>query len=230
MNVAVIPARGGSKRIPRKNIRDFCGKPMIAWPIEVAKESELFDHIIVSTDDEEIANVANSCGAEVPFMRPEELSDDYTGTMEVIGHAVSWMHEQDWKPEAVCCIYATSVFLTIDDLKKGFETISTGNWSYAFSVTDFEYPIFRSFKEHPDGGVEMFYPENFEKRSQDLPIVLHDATQFYWGKPSAWLNNLKMFERHSYPVKIPRWRVQDIDTEDDWKRAELLFKTINQKV
>ena len=225
MNVAVIPARGGSKRIPRKNIKEFCGKPMIAWPIEVAKESGLFEHIIISTDDEEIAEISKSCGADVPFMRPAELSDDYVGTAEVIAHAVSWMHEQGWQVDAVCCIYATSVFLNKDDLVKGFEALNTGKWKYAFSVTDFEYSIFRSFKEIPSGGVEMFFSEYFKKRSQDLPIALHDAAQFYWGKPDAWLSSLKMFERHSYPVIIPRWRVQDIDTEDDWKRAELLFTT-----
>ena len=225
MNVAVIPARGGSKRIPRKNIKEFCGKSMIAWPIDFTKQSNLFDHILVSTDDEEIAEISKSCGADVPFMRPAELSDDYVGTAEVIAHAVSWMHEQGWQVDAVCCIYATSVFLNKDDLVKGFEALNTGKWKYAFSVTDFEYPIFRSFKEIPSGGVEMFFSEYFKKRSQDLPIALHDAAQFYWGKPDAWLSSLKMFERHSYPVIIPRWRVQDIDTEDDWKRAELLFTT-----
>ena len=230
MNVAVIPARGGSKRIPRKNIKQFCGKPMIAWPIEVVKQSKLFDHILVSTDDEEIAEVAKSCGAEVPFMRPTELSNDYAGTTEVIAYAVSWMHEKGMQPEAVCCIYPTSVFLIKDDLIKGFEAIKTGNWQYAFSVTDYEYPIFRSFQKHPDGGVEMFYPEHYESRSQDLPVALHDAAQFYWGKPEAWLKNLKLFDRHSCPVMIPRWRNQDIDTQDDWKRAELLFKTINKQV
>jgi pseudaminic acid cytidylyltransferase len=227
MNVAVIPARGGSKRIPRKNIKEFCGKPMIEWPIEVAKQSKLFDRIIVSTDDEEIAVVAKSCCAEVPFMRPVKLSNDYAGTTEVIAHAVSWMYEQDWKPEAVCCIYATSVFLTKDDLLKGFDALNTGKWQYSFSATDFEYPIFRSFKAHPDGGVEMFFPEHFESRSQDLPEAFHDAAQFYWGKPEAWLKELELFDKHSYPVKIPHWRVQDIDTGDDWKRAVILFKLIN---
>jgi pseudaminic acid cytidylyltransferase len=230
MKIAVIPARGGSKRIPRKNIKEFCGKPMIAWPIEVAKESGLFEHIIISTDDEEIAEISKSCGAEVPFMRSAELSDDYVGTTEVIAHAVSWMQEQKWQLEAVCCIYATSVFLTTEDLEKGFDAMSNGNWSYAFSVTDFEYPIFRSFKENSFGGVEMFFPEHFENRSQDLPIALHDAAQFYWGKPNAWLENLNLFENHSFPVKLPRWRIQDIDTIDDWKWAELLFKMINQQV
>ena len=230
MNVAVIPARGGSKRISRKNIREFCGKSIIAWPIEVAKQSKLFEHILVSTDNEEIAKISKACGAEVPFIRPAELSDDYTGTMEVMAHAGSWMHEKKWQPEAVCCIYATSVFLNTKDLKKGFDALSTGNWSYAFSVTDFEYPIFRSFKEHLDGGVEMYFPDQFKKRSQDLPLALHDAAQFYWGKPDAWLNHIKLFDRHSYPVKIPRWRVQDIDTEDDWAQAEIIFKKLTKEL
>jgi len=226
MNVAIIPARGGSKRIPMKNIRDFCGKPIISWPIDIAKKSGLFDHILVSTDDEEIAEISKSFGAEVPFLRPAELADDYAGTTEVIAHAISWMNEQNCQPTSVCCTYATSVFLTIDDLKKGFEVLNTGKWKYVFSVTDYESSIFRSFKEQANGGLEMIFPEHFEKRSQDLSTALHDAAQFYWGPSDAWINGLKMFERHSCPVKIPRWRVQDIDTEDDWKRAELLFNLI----
>ena len=225
MNVAVIPARSGSKRIRRKNIREFCGKPIIKWPIEVAKKSGLFEHIIISTDDEEIAEVSRSCGVEVPYIRPVELSDDHAGITEVMAHAVNWMQEQEWRPEAVCCIYPTAVFLIKDDLEKGLETLKTGDWQFTFSVTDFEYPIFRSFKAHPDGGVEMFFREHFETRSQDLPEALHDAAQFYWGKPEAWLNHLTMFDLHSFPIMIPRWRVQDIDTEDDWKRAELVFET-----
>jgi len=224
MNIALIPARGGSKRIPRKNIKEFCGKPMIAWPIDIANKSKLFDRILVSTDDEEIAQVSKLYGAEVPFMRPAKLSDDYVGTTEVVAHAISWMHEQGWKLKGICCIYATSVFLDKDDLYKGMQAINTGKWQYSISVTDFEYPIFRSFKENYNGGLEMLFPEHFDTRSQDLPVSLHDAAQFYWGRPNAWLNNLKMFEHHSYPIFIPRWRIQDIDTNDDWKRAELLFK------
>ena len=127
MNVAVIPARGGSKRIPRKNIKQFCGRPIIAWSIDVAKQSGLFERIIVSTDDKEIAEIAKSCGAEVPFMRSVELSNDYAGTTEVIADAVSWMHEHSWHPEAICCIYPTSVFLLVNDLKKGFDVLSTGS-------------------------------------------------------------------------------------------------------
>jgi pseudaminic acid cytidylyltransferase len=226
MRIAVIPARGGSKRIPRKNIKKFCGKPMIAWPLEVAKASSLFDHIIVSTDDAEIAGVAQAWGAEVPFVRPAELSNDYAGTTEVIAHATRWAIEQSWSLTEVCCIYATAPFIQVEDLKRGLEALESGNWAYAFSVTESVFPIFRAFHQHPDGGVEMFFPEQFEKRSQDLPVALHDAGQFYWGLPDAWLGLKRLFGRHSMPVIIPKWRVQDIDSEDDWKRAEILQQVL----
>jgi pseudaminic acid cytidylyltransferase len=228
MKIAVIPARGGSKRIPRKNIKDFCGKPMIVWSIEAAKESGLFDHIVVSTDDIEIAEVAKKYGAEVPFMRPAELSNDFTGTTEVIAHATQWALDQSLDVDAVCCIYATAPFVQVTDLKRGLAALQSGNWAYAFTVTDFESPIFRSFKQTAEGGVEMFFPEYFETRSQDLPDALHDVGQFYWGRPSAWLENWRIFDRHSVPIMIPRWRVQDIDTLNDWKRAELMFNQLKE--
>lgn len=226
MKIAVIPARGGSKRIPRKNIRNFCGKPMIAWSIEAAKASSLFDHIIVSTDDAEIADIAKQWGAETPFLRPAELSDDYAGTTEVIAHATQWALDQGFEVEAVCCIYATAPFIRVDDLKRGLAALESGDWAYAFTATDFAAPIFRSFKQNAEGGLEMFYPEYFSARSQDLPIALHDAGQFYWGRPSAWIEGKRIFDRHSIPVVIPRWRVQDIDTQDDWIRAELIFNQL----
>lgn len=226
MKIAVIPARGGSKRIPRKNIKNFCGKPMIAWSIETAKMSGLFDHIIVSTDDSEIAGVAKQWGAEVPFMRPAELSNDYAGTTEVIAHAAQWAMDQGWQMNAVCCIYATAPFIHVDDLKRGLDMLESDDWAYAFTVTDFAAPIFRSFKQTADGGIEMFFPEHFTTRSQDLPVALHDAGQFYWGRPAAWLECKHIFDRHSKPVLIPRWRVQDIDTQDDWERAEILAPII----
>lgn len=224
MKIAVIPARGGSKRIPRKNIRDFCGKPMIAWSIEAARISGLFDHIIVSTDAAEIAEVAKQWGAEVPFMRPAELSDDHAGTTEVIAHATQWALNQNLDLDAVCCIYATAPFIQVDDLKLGLAALESGDWAYAFTVTDFAAPIFRSFKQTAEGGIEMFYPEHFLTRSQDLPVALHDAGQFYWGRPSAWIGGKRVFDRGSIPVVIPRWRVQDIDTMEDWLRAELMFR------
>jgi len=226
MKIAVIPARGGSKRIPRKNIKDFCGKPMIAWSIEAAKNSGLFDRIIVSTDDVEIAEVAKQWGAEVPFMRPVELSNDYAGTTEVIAHATQWALDQGLDLDAVCCIYATAPFVQEADLKRGLEALESGDWAYAFTATDFAAPIFRSFKQNADGGIEMFFPEYFSTRSQDLPTALHDAGQFYWGRPSDWLEGKRIFDRHSVPVIVPRWRVQDIDNWDDWKRAELIFNQL----
>ena len=226
MKIAVIPARGGSKRIPRKNIKDFCGKPMIAWSIEAAKTSGLFDHIIVSTDDVEIAEVAKQWGAEIPFMRPDELSNDYAGTTEVIAHATQWTLDQGLDVDAVCCIYATAPFVQVEDLKRGLKALESGDWAYAFTATDFAAPIFRAFKQFADGGIEMFFPENFSIRSQDLPTALHDAGQFYWGRPSAWLEDKRIFDRHSVPIFIPRWRVQDIDTPDDWNRAELMREAL----
>ena len=226
MNIAIIPARGGSKRIPRKNIKEFCGKPMIAWSIEAAKTSGLFDRIIVSTDDTEIAEVAKQWGAEVPFLRPEELSNDYAGTTEVISHATQWILDQGMDVTAVCCIYASAPFIQVADLKRGLEALNSGDWDYAFTVTDFAAPIFRSFKQNSEGRIEMFFPEHFTTRSQDLPIAFHDAGQFYWGRPKAWLEGKRIFDQHSKPVVIPRWRVQDIDTQDDWERAELLAPII----
>jgi N-acylneuraminate cytidylyltransferase len=226
MKIAVIPARGGSKRIPRKNIKNFCGKPMIAWSIEAAKASDLFDRIIVSTDDAEIAKVATQCGAEVPFMRPAELSNDHAGTTEVIAHAMRWALDHGFDVSAVCCIYATAPLIQVDDLKRGLVALESGEWDYAFSVTDFAAPIFRAFKQAAEGGVEMFFPEHFVTRSQDLPIALHDAGQFYWGRPVAWMEGKRIFDRYSVPIFIPRWRVQDIDDIDDWKRAELLFNQL----
>lgn len=226
MRVAVIPARGGSKRIPRKNIREFSGKPMIAYSINCALQSGLFERVIVSTDDEEIAVVAKKFGAEVPFVRPPSLSDDYTGTTEVIAHAIEFLQNQGETLSAVCCIYATAPFVQAEDIRQGWEALDSGDWDYAFTVTDFAAPIFRSFKQTAEGGLEMFFPEYFATRSQDLPVALHDAGQFYWGRPAAWLEGRRIFDRRSKPVMIPRWRVQDIDTPEDWVRAEILAPII----
>lgn len=228
MNIAIIPARGGSKRIPGKNIKNFCGKPIIAWSIEAAKASGLFEHVLVSTDDAEIAKVAQAWGAEVPFVRPSEIANDYAGTTEVIAHATQWALDQGWPLSAVCCIYATAPFIQIGDLKQGLQRLQSGNWSYAFTVTEFASPIFRSFQQLSDGGIEMFFPNKFPTRSQDLPEALHDAGQFYWGLPSAWIEGRRIYDKHSVPIIIPRWRVQDIDTPDDWLRAEVVHKLLEQ--
>ena len=201
---------------------------MIVWSIETARKSGLFDHIIVSTDDAEIAKVAEQFKAEVPFVRPSKLADDYAGTTEVIAHATRWALDQGWTLNSLCCIYATAPFIRIDDLKRGLDALESGDWAYAFAATEYASPIFRAFRQCPEGGVEMFFPEQFKKRSQDLPEALHDVGQFYWGRPDAWLELKTIFGRHSKPVLIPRWRVQDIDTEDDWKRAEILFQVLKK--
>jgi N-acylneuraminate cytidylyltransferase len=223
VNVCIIPARGGSKRIPRKNIKEFCGKPIIAYPIEAARQSGLFDKIIVSTDDGEIAEVAASFGAEVPFMRPKELSDDFTGTTPVVAHAIRELENGGLDVDIVCCVYATSAFLTPKLLQDGFDALTEGK-EYSFSIAEFEALIFRSFKLLENGGVEMFFPEYFSARSQDLPSAYHDAAQFYFGRKSAFLNNLPIFAPHSAAVKIDRRFVQDIDTPEDWEIAERIYK------
>jgi len=223
MRLAVIPARGGSKRIPRKNIKTFAGKPMIAWSIEAALQSGCFDRIIVSTDDDEIAAVARAHGAEVPFMRPPELSDDHTGTIPVIAHAVQWQAEHGPAADEVCCIYATAPFLQPGDVQRGLNVLCDSAAAYAFSVTSYAFPIQRAIRMSATNRVEMFYPEHFNTRSQDLEEAWHDAGQFYWGTAQAWTSGNPIFSPASAPVVLPRHRVQDIDTLEDWDRAELMF-------
>lgn len=230
MRVAIIPARGGSKRIPRKNIRLFCGRPMIAWSIESALKSACFDHIFVSTDDVEIAGIAKALGAEAPFMRPAELADDYAGTIPVIAHAVGWINHHVGVVDHVCCLYATAPFTQADDLRRGFDLLQHSGADYAFSVTSFPFPIQRAIRITSEQRVEMFNPECFGMRSQDLEEAFHDAGQFYWGRAAAWLEGKSLFSRDSVPVFLPRYRVQDIDTVEDWDRAEWLFKAMQYRM
>jgi N-acylneuraminate cytidylyltransferase len=226
MKLAVIPARGGSKRIPRKNIKPFCGKPMIAWSIEAALHSGCFDQVVVTTDDAEIAEVARQYGAQVPFLRPAALSDDHTGTTAVVAHAIDWFAAQGQMPEQVCCLYATAPFVSADDLRRGLAVLTETGSDYAFAVTSYAFPIKRAIRITEDKRVEMFNPEHFNTRSQDLEEAYHDAGQFYWGLASAWLANKMIFSPASAPVMLPRHRVQDIDTHEDWLRAESLFKAM----
>lgn len=227
MRLAVIPARGGSKRIPRKNIKSFCGKPIIAWSIEAAQASGCFDKIIVSTDDTEIAEVARAYGAHVPFIRPPELSDDHTGTTPVIVHAIDWANKNIGTVDYACCIYATAPFVSAADLRCGFELLKQQRADYAFSVTSYPFPIQRAVKITEKHRIEMFTPEYFQSRSQDLEEAFHDAGQFYWGTANAWLQNKSLFSEYATPIKLPRHRVQDIDTPEDWIRAEWLFKAMS---
>jgi len=223
MKLAVIPARGGSKRIPRKNIKLFSGKSMIAWSIAAALKSDCFDRVIVSTDDEEIAEVAERHGAEVPFVRPAELSDDHTATIPVIRHAIEYMSEQGKKPHQVCCIYATAPFISAADICRGLAVLESTACDYAFSTTSYAFPIQRAIRINEQGKVGMFLPEYANTRSQDLEEAYHDAAQFYWGRAEAWTSEKAIFGANSVPVHIPRYRVQDIDTVEDWVMAEYLF-------
>ncbi len=219
----MIPARGGSKRIPRKNVRLFAGRPIIAHSIDAARASGLFDRIVVSTDDDGIARVARDCGAETPFVRPAELSDDHTGTNAVARHAIRWFGERGALPEHVCCLYATAPFVQPRYLREGFERLVASGRSFAFSVTTFAFPIQRALRIDTDGCVQPVWPGNIARRSQDLEETYHDAGQFYWGTARAFLDDVALYSSASVPVILPRHLVQDIDTEEDWVRAELMF-------
>lgn len=225
----MIPARGGSKRIPRKNVKLFGGLPMIAWSIDAALKSECFQRIIVSTDDPEIREVAIAYGADVPFIRPPALAGDHTGTVPVISHAVDWQTRNGMAPSEVCCIYATAPFLRPNDLKYGLDTLVNSGAEYSFSVTTYAFPIQRALYINNERRVEMVSPESLHSRSQDLDEVWHDAGQFYWGQSAAWLSEKPIFTHHSVAVPIPRHRVQDIDTQEDWEHAELMFEVLRHK-
>jgi pseudaminic acid cytidylyltransferase len=228
VKVAIIPARGGSMRIPGKNIKPFAGKPIMGWVIEAALESRIFDRVIVSTDDEDIARLAIEYGAEAPFVRPAELSDDLTGILEVVQHAIGWLRKQDISVEYVCCILATAPFLRPDILSQAFDKLIESGARYAFSVTDYPFPIQRAIRIDPTGRVEALWPENINARSQDLESAYHDAGQFYWGRIEAFERGDVIFSSCSVPIKLPRYLVQDIDTVDDWKQAELMFNALRE--
>lgn len=226
--VAIIPARGGSKRIPRKNIKEFCGKPLIAYTIETALKCGLFSEVVVSTDDAEIAEVAKRYGASVPFIRPKELSDDFTGTGAVVAHAKEWLLENGREFEYVCTLYATAPLLNATHLKEAYEKLQNSDAKYAFSCTSMPFPIQRTFKITQDKRCEMFWSESFAKRSQDLEPAYQDAGQFYFNKLSKKSDEI-IFGRDSIPIILPRHLVQDIDDMEDWMRAELMYRVLNQE-
>ncbi|HED33016.1 MAG TPA: pseudaminic acid cytidylyltransferase [Gammaproteobacteria bacterium] len=224
MKICIIPARGGSKRIPRKNIRVFCGKPVIAYSIEQALASGCFDKVIVSTDDHEIASIAKFYGAEIPFIRPEKLSDDYVATHDVIKHAIQSYICQGEPVSVACCIYATAPFIDAKYLKQGYTKLIESDKSYSFSVTSFPFPVQRAIRINKNNGIEAIWPENIQTRSQDLEEAYHDAGQFYWGKAEAFMSDEDLFSDASTPVVLPRYLVQDLDTLEDWQRAELMYQ------
>jgi pseudaminic acid cytidylyltransferase len=224
MRIAVIPARGGSKRIPRKNVKPFAGRPMIAYAVDAARRSGLFDHVVVSTDDAEIAATARACGAEVPFTRPVELADDHTPTVPVVAHAVQACRDLGWHAEQVCCIYPGVPFLQVQDLQAALALLEQGA-TYAFPVAPFPSAVQRALLRQVDGSTAPLFPQFASTRTQDLPPAFHDAGQFYWGGAEAWLAGLNI-HLHGRTIVIPHWRVVDIDTPDDWQRAELLHQAL----
>ena len=226
MIVAIIPARGGSKRIPNKNIKSFAGHPIISYSIKAAQDADLFDRIIVSTDSKEIAEVAKTCGAEVPFIRPAELADDFTGTDAVVLHGLRYLLDSGKKVSYVCCIYATVPFVRSKDICKGYELLRGNKATSAFTVTTFPSPIFRALKINDSGRVEMFWPEYLDTRSQDLPEAYHDAGQFYWADVKKYLQKGRFYSNDSLPVLLPRYLVQDIDTLEDWETAEKMYSVL----
>lgn len=228
MKIAVIPARGGSKRIPRKNIKPFHGKPMISYAVIAALRSNIFDKVIVSTDDEEIAVIAKSYKAEVPFMRPAELSDDFTPTVPVVAHAITVCQDLGWNVQDVCCIYPGVPFISIDDLRASHALFASTWADYVFPVTGFPSPIQRALRRLSDGTVRPFNPEHAVTRTQDLEPGFFDVGQFYWGRKQAWLDGLNI-HLNGTTLVIPEWRVVDIDTPADWERAELVYAALFPK-
>ena len=228
MKLCVIPARGGSKRIPRKNIKKFFGQAMIGYSIKAALKSECFDQVVVSTDDTEIAEIAKFFGASVPFMRPDELANDYSGTVPVIKHAIEWFDDQGQSPSEVCCLYATAPFVKAIAIRKAYEQMQCTQADYCFTVASFAFPIQRAIKVTVDNRIEMFYPKHLETRSQDLEESYHDAGQFYWGKAEAFKQQKSLFSKSATPYILPRHLVQDIDTPEDWKRAELMYQALKK--
>lgn len=229
MNICIIPARGGSKRIPRKNVRQFVDRPLIAYSIEAAQKSGLFQRVIVSTEDKDIADVACQYGADVPFIRPSELAGDYSSTFDVMAHATQWVREHHRGCRFICCLYATAPFVHERYLRLGLERLrSDPNANYAYSITEYGFPAQRSVRFSADGYVVPWLPENMAKRSQDLESLYHDAGQFYWGRITAFAEQTNFFGEASVGVVLPRYRVVDIDTEEDWTMAEVQFQVLQQ--
>lgn len=226
MNVAIIPARGGSKRIPRKNIKTFYGKPLIAYSIEAASRSKLFDRIIVSTDSAEIAETAKHYGAESPFLRPAELADDFSPTVDVILHALDWLADHGTTVEYACCIYATAPFIQPEFLQEGYELIEQSKATTVFSVTSYTASPFRALTIAPDGRLAMLWPEYELARSNDLPDAFQDAGQFYWLNARRFVIEKRIYSADSRPVVLPRYMVQDIDTPEDWLTAEVMYEAL----
>lgn len=221
--VAIIPARGGSKRVPRKNVRPFAGRPMIGYAIDVARRSGLFEHVLVSTDDAEVAAVARDLGAEVPFMRPAALADDFTPTVPVIAHAIRAGAELGWRIEQACCIYPAVPLLQPRSLADALALLEGSDAPYAFPVLAYRAPIQRALQRDAGGRSAPLHPEYMQTRTQDLPPAFHDAGQFYWGRADAWLAG-RPLHADACTLVCDEGSVVDIDTEADWALAEALYR------
>lgn len=224
-SLAIIPARGGSKRIPRKNIRLFLGKPIIAYSIETAISSGIFDEVMVSTDDPEIAKIALKYGASVPFMRSSENAGDTATTIAVIQEVLQFYTSHNQHFDAVCCIYPTAVLTTTDHLKKGKELLAAQQYDSVFPVVAYGHPIWRGFKREGAQAI-MLWPEHTHTRTQDLPVVYHDAGQWYWLLPN--LVKDRIFTPRSGTLVLSELEVQDIDNENDWQLAQLKYTLSNK--
>lgn len=224
--IAIIPARGGSKRIPRKNIKPFCGVPLLARTIGLLHGTRLFSRIVVSTDDPEIKDVALHAGGEVPFMREAGLADDHTGTTAVVRDTLRRLETAGEMIHVACCVYPAGVLASPQTLVESGQLSATGRYDYVLPVTPYRYPVQRALRLSADFGCEMLWPENFACRSQDLEPVFHDAGQFYFGQRDAWIEERPIFGPRSRAVVVPHTHVQDIDTDDDWERAEAIFRSL----
>lgn len=227
-NLAIIPARGGSKRIPRKNIKQFLGKPIIAYSIEAAIRSELFEEVMVSTDDEEIAEIAIKFGAKVPFIRSKNNSDDFTTVSDVIVEVLNtYFNKYQKQFEAFVCIYPTAPLIQINHLKRGIELLKNPLIETVFPVVSFSYPIWRGLFRDDNGYARLVWPEYLNSRSQDLTTVYHDAGQWYAVKSTAFLASKKILTDLSTTILLEEREVQDIDSLKDWELAELKYKLLN---
>lgn len=225
-NICIIPARGGSKRIPRKNIKEFLGKPIIAYSIEAALKSGLFDEVMVSTDDEEIAAIAKQYGAKVPFLRSAETANDFAGTEDVIAEVLNRYAELGKQFDNLCCIYATAPFVTVENLQRGFSSMNKGNYDSVFTVVNYSYPIQRALHV-VDGKICLLSPQYKDSRSQDLEKTYHDAGQFYIERVSVFQTKRELWTDNTFGLELPEMMVQDLDTQTDWELAEVKFKVIN---
>ena len=228
-HVAIIPARGGSKRVPRKNVRPFAGRPMLEWPIGIAAESGLFEHIVVSTDDDEIASVANAAGARVPFRRPLELADDHASSAAVVEHALQWLADEGEQFHFCCCIYPTAAMIAVPDLTGALERLDPPRVRFVLAVQEYAHPVQRALVETSRGLIEPLDESWRHSRTQDLPPAFHDAGQFCWGVADSFRRGEPIMDGHTAPWLLDRWRVVDIDTEDDWTFAETIMNSSQER-